>query len=97
MKHLGMIKRAPTKKRKVILFEKSSWVRADRSGLFRWTQQSGAKVSKGEPLGVINDPYGDSKNIVLAHQDGFIIGHNNAPVVSAGDALFHIGYRSQIL
>lgn len=97
MKHLGMIKKAPAKKRKVILFEKSSWVRADRSGLFRWTQQSGAKVSKGEPLGFINDPYGDSKNIVLAHQDGFIIGHNNAPVVSAGDALFHIGYRSKVL
>ncbi len=97
MKHLGMIKKAPATKRKVILFEKSSWVRADRSGLFQWTQQSGATVSKGEPLGFINDPYGESKNIVTAHHDGFIIGHNNAPVVSAGDALFHIGYKSQIL
>jgi len=97
MKHLGMIKKAPVKRRKVIVFEKSSWVRADRSGLFRWTQQSGAKVSKGEPLGFINDPYGENKNTVLAHQDGFIIGHNNAPVVSAGDALFHIGYKSKIL
>jgi predicted deacylase len=97
MQHLGMIKNAPKPKRKVIVFEKSSWVRADRSGLFRWSQQSGAKVSKGEPLGFINDPYGENKNTVLAHQDGFIIGHNNAPVVSAGDALFHIGYRSQVL
>lgn len=97
MKHLGMIKKAPEAKRKIIVFEKSSWVRANRSGLFRWTQQSGAKVSKGESLGFINDPYGDSKNTVLAHKDGFIIGHNNAPVVSAGDALFHIGYKSQIL
>lgn len=97
MKHLGMIKKAPAKKRKVIVFEKSSWVRADRSGLFRWTQQSGAKVSKGEPLGFINDPYGENKNTVLAHHDGFIIGHNNAPVVSAGDALFHIGYKHKVL
>lgn len=97
MKHLGMIKKAPAKKRKVIVFEKSSWVRADRSGLFRWTQQSGAKVRKGEPLGFINDPYGENKNTVLAHHDGFIIGHNNAPVVSAGDALFHIGYQSRSL
>lgn len=97
MQHLGMIDKAPKPKRKVIVFEKSSWVRADRSGLFQWTQQSGAKVSKGEPLGFINDPYGENTNTVLAHHDGFIIGHNNAPVVSAGDALFHIGYKRQIL
>lgn len=97
MQHLGMINKAPEPMRKVIVFEKSSWVRASRSGLFRWTQQSGAKVSKGEPLGFINDPYGENKNTVLAHQDGYIIGHNNAPVVSAGDALFHIGYQSQVI
>jgi len=97
MQHLGMLNNAPEPKRKVIVFEKSSWVRASRSGLFRWTQQSGAKVSKGEPLGFINDPYGENKHTVLAHQDGYIIGHNNAPVVNAGDALFHIGYKIQIL
>ena len=97
MKHLGMIQHAPQPTRKTIIFEKSRWVRADRSGLFRWTQQSGAKVSKGEPLGFINDPYGENKITVRAHQDGFIIGHNNAPVVSAGDALFHIGKEGSIL
>ncbi|MEM6967426.1 MAG: succinylglutamate desuccinylase/aspartoacylase family protein [Bacteroidota bacterium] len=91
MKHLEMIKDAPELTRKTIVFEKSNWVRADRSGLFRWTQESGAKVSKGEPLGFINDPYGEKKITVRANQDGYIIGHNNAPVVSAGDALFHIG------
>ena len=93
MKHLKMLKDAPAVTRKVIIFEKSSWVRADKSGLFRWTQQSGAKVSKGEPLGFINDPYGENKSTVFAHRDGYIIGHNNVPVVNQGDALFHIGYR----
>lgn len=97
MKHLGMIKEAPDPTRKVIVFEKSSWVRASRSGMFRWIQQSGAKVSKGEPLGFINDPYGETKHTVLANQNGYIIGHNNAPVVSAGDALFHVGYKAREL
>jgi len=97
MKHLGLISKAPETTRPTIVFKKSSWVRADRSGLFQWSQQSGAKVSKGEPIGVINDPYGDSMTTVLASQDGYIIGHNNAPVVSAGDALFHIGKRGTVL
>jgi predicted deacylase len=73
-------------------FSKSSWLRAPRAGMFRWWKSSGHKVNKGEPLAVINDPYGQDEIPVVAHKDGFIIGHNNAPVVSAGDALFHIAY-----
>lgn len=76
-----------------LVFNKSTWVRAARSGLFRWAQQSGARVSAGEPLGVLHDPYGESRLPVLASRDGYLIGHNNAPVVNQGDALFHIGYR----
>jgi len=97
MKHLGMIKDAPEPTRKSIVFEKSTWVRAEHSGLFRWIQHSGARVSKGEPLGFLNDPYGENKAVVTANRDGYIIGHNNAPVVSAGDALFHIGYLAKEL
>jgi len=87
----GMIASAPEPLRKTIVFSKSTWLRSERSGLFRWTQQSGAKVSKGEPLGFISDPYGEEEVIVRSHKNGYIIGHNNAPVVSQGDALFHIG------
>ena len=76
---------------KPIIFNKTTWVRAAKSGMFIWTQQSGAKVDKGEPLGLILDPYGESEYTVLATRSGYLIGHNNAPVVSKGDALFHIG------
>ena len=95
MKSQGMIASAPEPLRKTIVFTKSTWLRSERSGLFRWTQQSGAKVSKGEPLGFINDPYGEEEVIVRSHKDGYIIGHNNAPVVSQGDALFHIGLEEE--
>lgn len=87
--HADPITRTP------VHFHATSWIRADRSGIFTWFQQSGAKVSIGEPLGVINDPYGESTVRVLAKKDGYIIGHNNAPVVSEGDALFHIGYETK--
>ncbi|MBB4078115.1 hypothetical protein GGR28_000716 [Lewinella aquimaris] len=71
----------------------SSWVRAGRAGLFQWTKRSGYPVRKGEPIGIIHDPHGVRPNKrILSPRNGFIIGHNNAAVVSQGDALFHIGY-----
>ncbi len=93
----GMLDENPEPKVKPMIINKTSWLRASKSGLFTWTQQSGAKVSTGEPVGYINDPYGEKEEIVYAHKDGYIIGHNNAPVISQGDALFHIGYEVEQL
>ena len=73
-------------------FKKSTWLRASKAGIFRWFIPSGNWVQKGDPLGVINDPYGTDETPVLARLDGFIIGHNNSPVINTGDALFHIAY-----
>jgi len=73
-------------------FSKFTWMRAEKSGMFMWMKSSGAKVGKGEILGVINSPHGNKEIRVLAKHDGYIIGHNNAPVVNAGDALFHLGW-----
>jgi hypothetical protein len=75
-----------------IHIENTSWLRAERPGMFRWSKQSGQQIRKGEPLGVINDPFGQDEIPVVAKRDGHIIGHNNSPVVGQGDALFHIGY-----
>ena len=75
-----------------ISFSKTSWLRASKAGMFRWSKPSGHRVYKGEPLGVINDPYGQKEVYVIAPRDGYIVGHNNAPVVSLGDALFNIGF-----
>lgn len=93
----GMIEQTVEPLRKTIVFNKTTWTRAEQAGMFMWTQESGAKVSKGELLGVINDPHGHDEIPVYSKKDGYIIGHNNAPVVSAGDALFHIGYEYEFL
>lgn len=90
MKEKDMIDVAPNSD-KTLHFSKTTWMRAARAGIFRWSKCSGHAVKKGEPLGVINDPYGQVEIPVLATFDGYIIGHNNTPVVSSGDALFHIG------
>ncbi|TAK36574.1 MAG: succinylglutamate desuccinylase/aspartoacylase family protein [Saprospiraceae bacterium] len=87
----GMLPEAPPGA-PTIHIEKTTWQRAARPGMFRWWKQSGQAVQKGEPLGVINDPFGQDEFPVLASRNGFIIGHNNSPVVRPGDALFHLGY-----
>ncbi|HMQ08496.1 MAG TPA: succinylglutamate desuccinylase/aspartoacylase family protein [Saprospiraceae bacterium] len=71
---------------------KTSWIRAPHSGIFIWTKSSGQSIEKKEPIGMINDPNGIKSVTVLAKRNGIIIGHNNASVVTQGDALFHIAY-----
>ncbi|MEZ4987308.1 MAG: succinylglutamate desuccinylase/aspartoacylase family protein [Saprospiraceae bacterium] len=75
-------------------FNHSTWIRANRGGLFQWMKPSGNWVVKGEPLGFINDPQ-SLKPIKYIHAtaSGYLIGHNNTPVVSQGDALFHLAFR----
>jgi predicted deacylase len=91
----GMIETAPAPLVVPKKINKTSWLRASRSGIFLWWKQSGEKVKAGEQLGVINDPYGEFAVRIIAKRNGYIIGHNNAPVVSQGDALFHIGYDDE--
>ncbi|MCB0662396.1 MAG: succinylglutamate desuccinylase/aspartoacylase family protein [Saprospiraceae bacterium] len=79
---------------KNLFFEKSTWQRAPRSGIFVWTKSAGAYVNKKEVIGTLGDPYGQKTIPIQAKQSGFIIGHNNAPVVNQGDALFNIAYSS---
>jgi len=78
-----------------IIVKKTSWVRANYSGVFIWSKSSGHYVKKGDLLGNIHDPYGQKSIDVISHRTGYIIGHNNASVVNFGDALFHIGYEVQ--
>lgn len=88
----GFISRASLR-----IFHKTSWLRAPKAGLFLWYKDSGQEIVKGEPIGEINNPYGQNTKKLFAPRDGFIIGHNNAPIVSQGDALFHIGYEMEIV
>ncbi len=93
--HLDMIDSDVPKEESIVRFTKSSWLRAPYSGMFIWSKQSGAKVNKGEQLGVIKDPFGTKTVKVFAKSDGYIVGHNNASVVNQGDALFHIGLEGK--
>ena len=75
-------------------FTHRTWMRAPRGGLFQWMKSSGSWVKKGEPIGFISDPRATKESrFIHAKTDAFMIGHNNTPVVSQGDALFHLAYN----
>ncbi len=76
----------------VIEIQRSTWLRAQHGGLFRFFVKDGSKVEKGDIIGVISDPYGRFEYQVKIPQSGHIIGLNHAPIVYKGDAILHLGF-----
>lgn len=68
----------------------SSWVRAPQSGIHRVISALGSRVKQGEILGYISDPLGETETEVLASASGLIIGRATVPLITEGEALFHI-------
>lgn len=75
------------------VIHKNNWIRSGTPGLFIRHADAGHYVHKGEKIGEIKDPYGTKSTDVISNYNGHIIGHNNASVVSLGEALFHVGYE----
>lgn len=74
----------------------SSWVRAQRSGLFRRVANMGSMVKQGDTIGLIDDPYGGGEHPVLAARSGIVIGCSKLPLVYEGEALFHVARFSDV-
>lgn len=96
LRRLSMLppsKRKPSRPSAVL--RSSSWQRAPQSGILRAQTRLGALVSKGETLGIVADPTGESEIPMPAPYDGVVIGRTNLPLVFEGEALFHIGRTRQ--
>ena len=97
LSHLGMrtFKFDISKDREPIFLSESKWMRAPNSGMFQATAQNGSKVTKGDVIGLVTDPYGNFERKVKANSTGYIICSNESPVVYKGDAIFHIGKEAE--
>lgn len=78
-----------------VKIKKDTWVRANSSGLFHMSVSNGAHVHKGDLLGLIFNPFGETEEKILSPTNGYIVGINNQPVVNQGDALIHIGVEEE--
>ncbi len=93
--HFKMLDNSPKQQHKTHYFKESHWVRAEVSGLFRHKKESGKKVKEGQTIGYISSPTNDYSIKVKSPYNGYIIGHNNFPLIHKGDALFHIGLHDR--
>jgi len=96
LNHYGMLSnkfKVSKPKKRCIFISESKWIRAKYSGMFKPVIAINSKVSKGDVLGNITDPYGKFNYFVKAINDGYIINVNESPIVYQGDALFHISTK----
>ena len=73
-----------------VIARRSGWMRAPHSGIMRAPKPLGARVAKGDILAVVGDPFGGREEPITARFSGVVIGASNLPLVSEGDALFHV-------
>jgi len=93
LEHFDMIKPRTSKlSTKTVELNQRQWIRAKTAGMLSLRIKNGDSVIKGQTLGYITDTYGESTLKVTAPHDGYIIAVNYFPIVSIGEAIFHIGY-----
>ena len=92
MKSLNMIDYNDTEKshKDYYLAQSSEWVRAPRGGCVRLKKSLGQKITKGEILGVVSDPFDQNRVPFHAPKSGIVIGIIKIPLVNRGDAVIHI-------
>lgn len=93
MNHLDIKKQSIEATPDPVVFQKSRWIRANKSGIFKSCVSPGEKVVKKQVLGSIGDPFGHEEFVIKASETGHIVGLSYSPVVSQGDALIHIGVQ----
>jgi len=92
MRKLGMLAktRNPRPRKQPVIARSSLWVRAPASGIVRMNLALGAHVKKGQVLGRIADPFGESQTEMHSPVSGVLIGRSELPLSHEGEALFHI-------
>jgi hypothetical protein len=100
MHHLGirdfskeLEKRAKRKVTPTIIVNKSKWIRARYSGMFRTNAVLEKLYNKGDKIGSISDPFGYFERDIVAPHRGHIFCINQSPIVNKGDAIIHISYE----
>ncbi|MCB0279715.1 MAG: succinylglutamate desuccinylase/aspartoacylase family protein [Calditrichaeota bacterium] len=91
MKELGMISEADPPGKASTIVNKSSWIRAHKSGIFRSIVRPGQLIKKRQIIGNITDPFASFEVNVKSNYDGIVIGLTYDAVVGQGDALLHLG------
>lgn len=84
------LKKTPKKEDSPKVIEKSRWIRARYSGMFRTNAILGKLYQRGDVIGSISDPFGYFEREIKAPNTGYVFCINHTPIVNKGDAIIHI-------
>jgi predicted deacylase len=93
--HLQMIRKRTRREHQPLMAKSTQWIRAPQSGVMRSLVSLGEKVSAGQTLAFISDPFGDHEEIIASSASGIVIGRSRLPLMHEGEALFHIAKFDQ--
>lgn len=97
MKHLKMLKtnKESSKNYKPFIAHSTQWIRAEKGGIFRPKVNLGTHIVKGQILGYISDPLGNTEITIKSKMKGIVIGLKTIPLVFEGEALLNIARMSR--
>lgn len=87
---LGMIEGKKSQPSFQVIARDSSWIRADRGGIFALSVRPGQLVYEGNEIGVNTNPFGKEINCIRSPLTGMVIGVATSPMVHPGSPLCHI-------
>ena len=98
LRSLGMLRgrKSKTATKKPAIARSSTWMRASTDGMFRPLVELGARVKKGDVLGVVSSPFSSISERICSSVQGIVIGLARQPLVNEGEALCHIAVFSEV-
>lgn len=97
MSELGMLAR-PIRGRSAVqpvVSNRTRWMRAPQSGLWRVRVRLGEAVRRHQVVGVLSDPHSRDRTLVRSSDAGLVIGISRLPLALEGDALVHVACLEQ--
>lgn len=89
-----MYGRAPKWGRVAPVYYRSSWIRANQSGILFSRVHLGKRVREGDILGTITDPITNARTNIISPFNGRVLGMALDQVVLPGFAAYHIGVQT---
>jgi predicted deacylase len=78
-------------KKETVLCERSYWLYTDLGGLLSLRVELLDMVTKGQPIGIIKDIFGQHLEEYYAPESGIVIGKSVSPVNQTGGRILHLG------
>lgn len=94
MRILGMLPGVLEEVPQPIVCVRSYWLYTDQGGLLEVVAPLGERLTQGDPIAVLRDPFGREIHRYTAPQAGVVIGRSTNPAAENGARILHLGIEA---